>query len=555
MYSFVLEKIYLDDGVPGSKRINIVLHAFNGALVMWLLFLLLAHAGLPWPAGFAVLAGGAWLLSPLYVSTVLYVVQRMAMLATSFMLMAAISHVYWRRALFRGGGGWLYLALVIVFILLSVLAKENGVLIVHVIVLMELLWFQGRDESGGFHPWLGRGALVLLVTGATGMLLLFLWKFDRLQAGFASRDFSLAERLLTQARILWDYLGQLLWPDPGRMGVFHDDYVLSQSLTAPAATLYAVLGWLVVVLAGLYLLRYREGRLLVFAASLFLVGHALESSVVALELYFEHRNYFPGVGIFLLLATLAGLLSVYWRQVGGPLLVYFALYVALLAFQTSSQVQIWSSAPLLRLNHVNNHPQSFRANEEMALHLGAVGALESALDYSRRAGELSGHERVGDRQIRDLALYCLAGQPVPENRLRELGQQHAQRPFAVVSSFNGFVRVLQSEACPEFSRLQLADRLAEIFLVDGPPTRASANMYSVMAGLENHLGRFEFAHAYMNRFLTLKPGSTRGQLMQLHFATALGKSSEATELKAKLLDKSERGELNIGEQQTLDLYL
>ena len=114
------------------------------------------------------------------------------------------------------------------------------------------------------------------------------------------------------------------------------------------------------------------------------------------------------------------------------------LYVLLLALQTGSQVQIWSSAPLLRLNHVNQHPDSFRANEEMALHLAGVGALDSALAYSRRAGELSAQERPGDRQIRDIALHCLAGRAVPAALFDALGTVNPQRPFAVVSTMKGF---------------------------------------------------------------------------------------------------------------------
>ena len=100
--SFVLEKLYLDDGIRGGKKVNIVLHLINGCLVVWLFTLLLGYIGAPAHRWLALLAGSAWLLSPLYVSAVLYVVQRMAMLATFFMLAACISYVYWRLGLIRG---------------------------------------------------------------------------------------------------------------------------------------------------------------------------------------------------------------------------------------------------------------------------------------------------------------------------------------------------------------------------------------------------------------------------------------------------------------------
>ena len=31
----------------------------------------------------------------------------------------------------------------------------------------------------------------------------------------------------------------------------------------------------------------------------FFVGHTVESSIISLELVFEHRNYFPAIGLFI----------------------------------------------------------------------------------------------------------------------------------------------------------------------------------------------------------------------------------------------------------------
>ena len=83
------------------------------------------------------------------------------------------------------------------------------------------------------------------------------------------------------------------------------------------------------------------------------------------------------IAISLFLAAGLGSLGARWPPLVAPMLAWCAVYVLLLALQAGSQVQIWSSAPLLRLNHVNQHPDSFRANEEMALHLAGVGALDS----------------------------------------------------------------------------------------------------------------------------------------------------------------------------------
>lgn len=58
------------------------------------------------------------------------------------------------------------------------------------------------------------------------------------------------------------------------------------------------------LILGVYKAGTRIG-LVFFGPVFFLAAHLVESSVIALELYFEHRNYLPSVGIFISLG-LAG---------------------------------------------------------------------------------------------------------------------------------------------------------------------------------------------------------------------------------------------------------
>ena len=266
------------------------------------------------------------------------------------------------------------------------------------------------------------------------------------------------------------------------------------------------------------------------------------------------HSFAVGIGLFLAIAAALGCLGARWPQLTAPVLAWSAVYVLLLAVQTGSQVQIWSSAPLLRLNYVNQHPLSFRANEEMAIHLAGVGALEQALAYSQRAGKLSNTERTGDRQIRDLALYCLANRPVPDALLQQLGTVEPRRPFAVVSTFQGFAKILQRGACPAFDRIAFAERMAQLFLAEGTRTTASPNFYAVLAGIENDLQRYDRAFAYTEKFLELAPHNVQGLLMQLHFATALGRQVQAQSAIRQLRLLQDAGRMNRGEIQTLELY-
>ena len=136
MASFVLEKRYLDEGTVGSKQVNIILHACNGGLLMWLFWLLFRFLQVPGYRLLAVLLGAIWLLHPLLVSTVLYVVQRMAMLSTFFMLLCSISYLYWRLAMIAGKSAWWRFLPVPVFLMLAMFSKENAIVLVPTLLLM-----------------------------------------------------------------------------------------------------------------------------------------------------------------------------------------------------------------------------------------------------------------------------------------------------------------------------------------------------------------------------------------------------------------------------------
>lgn len=560
MASFVLEKFYLDEGIAGNKQVNIVLHLLNGALVIWLCWLLFRFLHVTGYRWLAVMLGAIWLLHPLLVSTVLYAVQRMAMLSTFFMLLASISYVYWRLGLIAGRASALRFLPVPVFLAIALLAKENAIVLVPTLLLLEVLWFECAGRDGKVINWLQRVSYGLIVTGSLVLLSILLLKWDSLAARFHRRPFSMVERLLTESRIVWDYAGQWLRPQVARMGLYHDDVILSRALLDPVSTLYSLLAWSLLLLGCGVLLRWQGGRWIVFGVAWFVLGHSVESTVLPLELYFEHRNYFPSIGLVLALGGLFAIMVKKWPQPTAPLLVCLGLCAVVLSAQTSSQVQIWSNRSLLILNHLNAHPNSTRANIDMAVELARLGEVEAAYRYSRlafeaSANEASARESSGDYEIRNLALSCIANKPAAPELIDNLGRQDSNRPLSSVTSLLTMVRLLQDDQCPQFDRMRFADRMAEIFLVENFQHKVSANIYSSLAVLENALHRYDNAFAYAERFLALSPNDKRGLLMKLHFATALGKGEAAQEVIATLQRMDEQGKLTVGEQQTLALYL
>lgn len=352
------------------KATNLGLHLLGGLLVFG--FALSTLRALNPAGGFAhrhrwvaLLAAALWLLQPLHVSTVLYAVQRMAQLAALGMLAGLWLYVHLRArwaahgaapAEVLAGGLWLALLTGV-----AALGKENGLLLPWLLLAVEVSLFRGR-WAGRECPWLARlGGLLLVLPLLLGAVVLW-WAPEFVLGGYAGRDFTVQERLLTQPRLLWQYLYWLVAPAVGEMGLHHDDLPLSTGLLSPWTTAAAIAGWLVWLAVAVWLRRRLP--LLLLAVLLYLIGHAMESSIWPLEMVFEHRNYLPSVGVALLLAW--GLVNGLARL--GPLpavAVPLALCLVLSGF-LFIRTSTWSEE--LRLAQVNsvNHPASIRARHAVA---------------------------------------------------------------------------------------------------------------------------------------------------------------------------------------------
>lgn len=560
MATFVLERLYLDGTMRSSKQVNIVLHLLIGVLVIWLLWWLFEHIAIPGHRALAVVLGASWLLHPLFVSTVLYAVQRMAMLSTLFVVLGCISYLHWRRGLIAGksvlgAGSIVRFLLVPLCLLLALFSKENGILLIPILLLIEALWLQFEGVGGRRIRWLRGVTYVSIAAGATGLMAVLIIRYEWLAARFAKRPFTLDERLLTQSRVIWDYLAQWFWPDVSRMGIYHDDFSISQSLTQPLNTLAAIAALAVVAVVFLLLLRRRWGRYMALGIAWFFIGHSVESTVLSLEIYFEHRNYFPAIGLLLVIGVAFGWLVKRMPEPKIALLTGLGVMAFWLALNTSSQAVVWSSRPLLVLHNLNGHPYSARANIDMAEQMARLGDAKRAHRYSAEAFTHSMVERHADYMLRDVALSCIAQDIAPREQIDQIGLRDPARPLSSVTTLLAVARLADSDACPGFDWLYFADHLSQVFLVEDFQRKAAANIYSTLAVLENGLQRFEHAYEYTKRFLALSPNNKRGLLMQLQFTAVLGKNDEAKDLIEVLQKLGEQGKLTVQEQQTLALYL
>jgi hypothetical protein len=347
------------------KLTNLGLHLATAGVVLLFLWLVLEsprfqraplppelRRALPW------LVALAWLVMPLHVSTVLYVVQRMTILAALFTLAGLCLYLVGRMRLAEGRT-WAALACfalcALVCLPLAASSKENGLLLPLLCLVVEYACFGAADRSRAFGRVLGAGVgAAVLAFGLAGWwhrASLATW----LEGLYAYRDFTLPERLATEVVVLAWYAWMSLAPDLSQLGLFHDDFPILHLFRNPLVAVTAA-AWLLLLFLAV---RLREtAPWILLGLGLFLGGHAMEASFLPLELVFEHRNYLPAVGLLTAtLMTLAGLL----RSRPQLFVAVSLAWIATTAVATSTRSAGWVERFELHEREFAHHPRSERA--------------------------------------------------------------------------------------------------------------------------------------------------------------------------------------------------
>lgn len=363
MASFALNHLLGGLDPWGYKLGGLLVHLVNTLLVYRLLAQVLslpALAGQHWGRWAPWAIALAWAVHPLQVSSVLYVVQRMETLGYTFMLLCLLCYLRARVAQINGQCGIGWLTGCVPLLLLALACKENAVLVPVFTLALELsvLGFGAADARlARWWRWL------YVLACVAGLVLFVLWALPQYwRASYAVRDFGSYERLLSQMRILPQYLGQMLLPNPAAMSFYYDDFAVSRGWLAPWTTLAGAL-----LLASLLVLGWlwRKSEPLLWLGVLwFFAGHALTSNIVPLELVFEHRNYFAWLGVLLVLAV--GIRRFPMRD--GPALKYLGVGVLLFGLSGLTLVRslTWAEPLLLASELAAANPQSGRASSALA---------------------------------------------------------------------------------------------------------------------------------------------------------------------------------------------
>jgi tetratricopeptide (TPR) repeat protein len=334
----------------------------------------------------SLLAAAMWAVNPIQVQAITYIVQRMASMCGMFYILCIYLYVKARLSrIFTRTSVLLYAACCLSF-LAAFFTKENAALLPVTLLLIEAVFFHdiGRKKVRQTFLWIG---LALGIATVIGGAIVFFNGNPLAVLNYEVRLFTPLERLLTQPRILLFYLTLIFYPAPNRLSLVHD-IEISTSFFHPWTTLPSII--VVFALVGYAIYKLKKWPILSFAVLFFFLNHVIESSIIPLELIFEHRNFLPTM--FLFWPVAAGLERMIGFYRSKNAVVYYSLVVfvplLLVGLATGTFVRNidWSSEKFLWEDAMRKAPRSSRPIQNLALtHYQFIGDHDTALVLYHRA--------------------------------------------------------------------------------------------------------------------------------------------------------------------------
>ena len=392
--TFAINWYFGKDRVFGYHVVNILVHILTAYLLFLTILNILKSPNLKnqyqGKENFvAFLAAVLWAINPIQVQTVTYIVQRMASMAAMFYILSIYLYLKTRQSEQPLCRILLLLGCTAGF-LLALGSKENAATLPLAVILIEVICFQDLNSRkvrrAFFWGTVVAGGLLVVFSA-----LLFLpgnpFAFIK---GYGGRPFTLSERLLTESRIVLFYLSLIFYPLPTRLSIEHD-ITVSTSLINPWITLPAILIHLVLIGIGLFQIKKRP--LLALAILFFYLNHVIESTIIPLELIFEHRNYLPS--LFLFLPVAAGfkkLLDYYEKRntvFRSVLICSSILIIAGIGAGTYIRNMAWATEKTLWEDAMHKAPNSHRPLHNLAWgYYVKIGQYDRAIELYEKSLDL-----------------------------------------------------------------------------------------------------------------------------------------------------------------------
>ena len=402
--TFALNYYFSGPDIVPYHLVNFTIHLIN-AILVYALVVMLAERWHPEIARsqlrvFSLLVAALWSTSPLQTQAVTYIVQRMTSLAALFFLLSTLCYIRWRSSE-QPAERWGYLAGCLLCAILAFATKENAFILPAILLVYEIYCIKGFQQLRSRARFIG-----LLAFATLGLIVFGIHHYrviERIQDDYTGRDFSMGERVLTEFRVVVFHLSQLLLPLPSRLSLHHE-FDKSRSILVPPTTLLSLL--LILGCSGAAIFWKKKWPLVSFFIVWFFLTLVIESSILPLELIFEHRVYLPSIGFFaVLLSPLVyrAKLSITLGRFSLPIMVA-SLAICLSVWMTYERNKVWQDDTTLWLDALEKYPSSFRIQNNLATahtQSGRMDLAESAFRESIRLNPRGIEARV------NLAVLCL----------------------------------------------------------------------------------------------------------------------------------------------------
>ncbi len=367
----------------GYRLVNFCFHLGSGLLIFLITRFTLRRTLADTPAveaaGYTAAAAAViWTIHPLHIQTVTYIVQRMNGMAAFFFLLSLFCYLRARisespvvRGLFWSG--------CLLSGIFSAGFKEIAVALPFMIVVYEWIIFQGGRRN--VRLFAGAGAAAAIIAAG---LFLYLGEspISAIRDTYTRRDFTLETRLLTQPRVVVYYLAQLFYPYPSMLNLDHD-FSISRSLFSPPATFFSLVFLIAALVFAVW--RRRHTPFLSLGILWFLGTLVVESSVIGLEIIYEHRTYLPST--LLVPAVLHAFFKLFRSTIVK--VVFLVAICGIPAFYTHTRNETWRIPVRLFQDVVAKSPEKYRPRVALGTVLMRGGDMEAAIPHFKAAIELN----------------------------------------------------------------------------------------------------------------------------------------------------------------------
>ena len=384
-FTFALNYYFSGTSVFGYHVVNFFIHYLASLFLFLLIYNTLQLPRLhrqyqktAYPI--ALLGVFLWSTHPIQVSAVTYIVQRIASMAGMFYIMSMYFYVRGRLAT-ATGKRTVYFVFCLVCAAFALGSKETAVILPVSIFLYDLFLIQGISKES-----IKKNLIIMLLPLFFVILAAAAYTdIASLLNGYKYRPFTMAERLLTEPRVILFYISLLLYPASSRLTLLHD-FEVSRSLLTPWTTLFAVL--LILFLIAGAIIACRKAPLIAYSIIFFFINHIIEGSVIPLELVFEHRNYLPSAFVFVPVAIVwIYLLEYFSYQKSIRLCIILCLTFLLAAHghTTSMRNGIFKTNISLWLDNIEKAENLHRPHHNLSRALLAAGYNDAGLKEMEKA--------------------------------------------------------------------------------------------------------------------------------------------------------------------------